>query len=280
MKLREHTEVGFLMLQWLGVLVPGAFRQEVLRGRRTGKSADLRLLADECEPLPTPVQRLIALYPTRKKLMLRARQSLTCPSCGGPITQAQLDDPHGCCEDCYWKLPDGSVGDRQDRPEVYAALERPPPEALWWLSFADDTRCAGLAIVSVTGDQTLQHATSTARRLGLVPEGAWQVAGVPVPERFRAQCAPHAGKLLTVDQVDALAELEARSIKSLEAENSGAGSVEIECMQLEREADDAYRRIGGAADRAAFKRIPGATLTVCPEWAGAMGYDPDKLEDA
>lgn len=49
---------------------------------------------------------------------------------------------------------------------------------------------------------------------------------------------------------------------------------------LERELDDAYRRIGTEADRAAFKRIPGASLTVSPEWAEAMGYDVDKLEGA
>ena len=27
--MRPQSEIGFLMLQWLGVLVPGAFREEV-----------------------------------------------------------------------------------------------------------------------------------------------------------------------------------------------------------------------------------------------------------
>jgi hypothetical protein len=39
--MRPQSEIGWLMLQWLGVLVPGAFREEVKTcgGRRPGKAA-------------------------------------------------------------------------------------------------------------------------------------------------------------------------------------------------------------------------------------------------
>lgn len=199
--LRPYSHVGWFMLQWLGVLVPTAFRDEVRRAAQAqGKSVHQRI----------------------PKVDLHALE-LTCPMCGGPASKAQLDDPHGCCEDCYWRLPDGSVGDRQDRPEVYEELTRrwPAPRAvvtpatvvaetvdlarelgvphqLWWLSFANDMCCAGIALVWLDGEQTLERAAQAAVDQGLTPPGGpWEVFGCEVPEQERAPHLPHAGRLLT-----------------------------------------------------------------------------------
>jgi hypothetical protein len=109
------------MLQWLGVLVPTAFRDEVrAAAAQQGKS----------------------VYQRTPRVDLHAKD-LTCPSCKGPASKAELDDPHGCCADCYWKLPDGSVGDRQDRPEVYAGLD--PIEAELWRGALE----TGVAIIGI-----------------------------------------------------------------------------------------------------------------------------------
>lgn len=69
MTLRPESQAGFLMLQWLGVLVPGAFRKEVATwgGRRAGmsdhgmlRSASAETLAaiDRAASQPTPVRSI------------------------------------------------------------------------------------------------------------------------------------------------------------------------------------------------------------------------------
>jgi hypothetical protein len=47
MRLREHSEVGFLMLQWLGVLVPTAFRDEVQTWGGTRSAGKTKAVQEE-----------------------------------------------------------------------------------------------------------------------------------------------------------------------------------------------------------------------------------------
>jgi len=89
-------------------------------------------------------------------------------------------------------------------------------ERLWWLSYADDHRCAGVAIVRVTGAQTAEHAADVARALKLTPEGTWQVAAIQMPEEEEALAERYAGRLLTT--AEAAAAFEAQSIGSFEEE--------------------------------------------------------------
>ena len=92
-------------------------------------------------------------------------------------------------------------------------------ESLWWLSFADDTTCAGVAIVRLEGEQSTARALDVAQALGITPAGAWQTMGIHVPLEEQAQCEPHAGRFLT--PAEAAAAFEAQSIRTFEEENPG-----------------------------------------------------------
>lgn len=170
MRFRQQSELGWLMLEWLGALcMPSVTRDAVLgtlrvrhQGRREGMSAGLA-----------------------HSVMDGSEQTIT-------------------------RTYDGR-------------------ESFWWLSYADDHRCAGVAIVRVTGEQSAKHAADVARALGLTPAGDWQVMGIQVPEEERALAERFAGRFLTIAEAESA--FAAQSIKSFEAQNPDVsldfGSAEI-----------------------------------------------------
>jgi hypothetical protein len=99
-------------------------------------------------------------------------------------------------------------------------------DSLWWLSFADDESCAGVAIVRVSGEQSAERAAEEAGRLGIAPLGHWQIAAIQVPEEERAQAQPYAGRFLTT--TEATEVFQAQSIKSFEAETGR----EVDCSEI------------------------------------------------
>lgn len=115
MDLRSESQVGFLMLQWLGVLVPGAFRREfeahqLRRGsRRAGKTVALGL---------SPPQREFRLgdvvtYPSPEAMIDASREALgqhtrldgspileKCGCCERLVPRADWDHIYGSCGTC------------------------------------------------------------------------------------------------------------------------------------------------------------------------------------
>lgn len=254
-RLRQYSELGWYGMQLLGSLaLPAVALDEVKRkgaratlmaSRAAGKAQSLRQaaerlhsrqrelldqLADAVE-IDTPGLTVTGTPPHA--------DTRPCEQCETLTTECY---PYGwLCEDCYWRLPDGSSGDREARPEVYAALKalrEPMLEALWWLSYADDHRCAGVVILKVTGDQTLRHAAATAERLGLAPKGDWQVAGTAVPEEERAAAERYAGRFLTVEELrseEAQRDFGAQRVGDFEGANPGV-TVELPIVEPGRDS--------------------------------------------
>lgn len=125
-----------------------------------------------------------------------------------------------------------AMGLKPERPEPEVRTYR-TDSSLWWLSWAsDESGCAGIAIVEVTGEQSVRAAMMAAERLDLVPAGAWQCAGVQIPEEHRAEHAPFVGRFLTT--AEATAAFQAQSVKSFEAEQGiEIGDGELQAAGIE-----------------------------------------------
>lgn len=189
MRFREHSELGWLMLQLLGALCMRAVTRDALAlalqkplmaGRKHGKAS---VMADS----------------DMADAMAYAAGLSMCKRCGISLY-------FGACMQC-------DVGP----PKEPATFTYDGQESLWWLSYADATRCAGVAIVQVTGEQTATRAAEAARALGIAPEGNWEALGIQMPEEERALKQRFAGRFLTIEE--ATREFAAQSIKSFEAEN-------------------------------------------------------------
>lgn len=213
MRLRQDSELGWLMLQLMGALcMPSVTRDAVLaaplmQGRKSGKAAALRFLEDSWPRADTDREAGTAQPQTRSPgPALMGGTTASCARCGWP-----LGGMYGAvCMDCDVDPQDEMT------TSTYSTTE-----SLWWLSYADDQRCAGVAIVRVTGAQTTEHAADVARALELTPPGQWQVMGLQVPEEERATAEPYAGRFLTT--AEAVAAFAARSIKSWEEEHPAHG---------------------------------------------------------
>jgi hypothetical protein len=72
---------------------------------------------------------------------------------------------------------------------------------LWWLSFADDHKHLGVAIVA---GGNIAEAAIRAHAAGCNPGG--EVVGIEIPERDRAAWLRHTDKLLTKYEAEALAK--------------------------------------------------------------------------
>lgn len=238
MRFRATSELGWYAAQMLGSLaLPSVARDAVkikgaravmLAGRAGGKAKSLREAVDRLDAYPkqreafsrtlvgTDSSTGSAPQQTRSQgpapsvmasgdmadAFAYALKATRCPRCG-----AALGGMYGsACMDCDVDPPAETV--------TYSTTD-----GLWWLSWADDHRCAGIAIVRVRGEQSTLAAAREAERLDLVPEGAWQLAGIQVPEEQRAVHAPHVGRFLTTAEATEL--LQAQSLKSFEAENPG-----------------------------------------------------------
>jgi hypothetical protein len=91
---------------------------------------------------------------------------------------------------------------------MLAALRRDdakPARELWWLSFANDVLCVGVALVWLDGEQTLERAAQAAADQGIAPQGGpWEVFGCEVPEDERTRHEAYAGRLLTTHEAAAV----------------------------------------------------------------------------
>ncbi len=115
--LRTQSQLGWLMLEWLGVLVPGAFRQEVRSwhgSRRAGKSAALDAAA------------LVEQYPetvtTRARRLVGKMNESYARSKVRPVLVELDDDP--VPDDVHTFTP----GEVLSWPNVESMLSGEPPE--------------------------------------------------------------------------------------------------------------------------------------------------------
>lgn len=103
----------------------------------------------------------------------------------------------------------------RERRVMLAAFEN-----FWWLSYANDEGCAGVAIVRLTGEQTTERAAERARQLGLEPKGEWEIAAIAFPadgdEAELALMARHADRFFTTTEAEGI--FAAQSIGSFEEE--------------------------------------------------------------
>lgn len=183
MKIRIESTLGWMMLSGLGnELVPGVFKPELfpapplMQGRARGMTEGLYERAQ------------LQLHPAQRRHFDEATTL------------------HG-----HARL----AGLGLDAPEPEVQTYR-TDSSLWWLSWANDNGCAGIAIVEVKGEQSAKAAAAVAERLGLVPAGDWQVAGVQIPEQQRAEHEPFVGRFLTTAEAEVA--FAAQSIKSYQAE--------------------------------------------------------------
>lgn len=109
MRLREYSEVGYLMQQWLGVLVPGAFREEVRRAAKAqGKSVGMRTVAPRMIREPgqyEDIRPITAAMIEGERLLQRARDTKLC-ACSRVVPEREWVYPHDCCSDCAARLDD------------------------------------------------------------------------------------------------------------------------------------------------------------------------------
>jgi hypothetical protein len=223
MRLRPQSELGWLMLQWLAVLVLGhnALNDpSLLRGRAAKpRQAEVRVGGKS-------IEERAAERPEAPKAA-----PLECGCCRREVNY--LDGTYGTCDACAECLSlghcyDPAEGDQRynvqcchgenhvsalraspaDQTVATAAREAEPTDPLWWLSFSDDAKCLGVAIVAAANELETYF---RALHLGIHPGG--QMLGLEIPPENRAECAPHQNRLLTVDEAQAL--FGARSIREL-----------------------------------------------------------------
>ena len=218
MRFRESSELGWLMLQTLGALcLPyvtrdaqawEAARNRALIGRQSGKR---QALFDQLTE---------GLFIDSANLHPKQQEFASVDS--GRYASKLADAKPTSIAAKARRI----VGKREIRTELFDVDRRVEElsittydsrDSLWWLSWADDHQCAGVAIVQVIGEPSTSNAAHAAEVLGLVPEGAWQLAAIQIPEEERAQCEPHAGRFLTTKEAETI--FQAQSIRSWEAEN-------------------------------------------------------------
>jgi hypothetical protein len=179
----------------------GTIPGEAIAAAMRLKSNEPRVGTDSARASAQPQTRSPGLAPIYFDECVRFEPELTalmCERCGRLRY-------FGACMQCDAEEPPATVHTYDGR------------ESLWWLSYADDHRCAGVAIVRVTGEQSAKHAADVARARGLTPAGEWQVMGIQVPEEERALAERFAGRFLTITEAESA--FAAQSIKSFEAQN-------------------------------------------------------------
>lgn len=182
MKIRIESTLGWMMLSGLGnELVPGVFKPELF--------PEPPLMQRRPLGMTEGLHERVHVHPAQRRLALDEATTL-----------------HG-----HARLAELGL----DAPEPEVQTYR-TDSSLWWLSWANDNGCAGIAIVEVKGEQSAKAAAAVAERLRLAPVGDWQVAGVQVPEEHRAAHEPFVGRFLTTAEAEAA--FAAQSIKSYEAE--------------------------------------------------------------
>lgn len=223
-RLRTESQLGWGLCQFLGetclpsVTVDAVKRAEarerlMITGRRSGKRAALKAAVEhhartakpsrEAQPVVLDEtgffdeEAFAEIERTMGRTVL-----ITAP---GARVQAVDTDEHAF-----------TVGQT-----VEMTLPDPPPEvAFWWLSYANDEGCAGVAIVRLRGEQSTERAAERARQLGLEPKGEWEIAAFSFPadgdEAELALMARHADRFLTTTEAEAA--FAAQSIGSFEAE--------------------------------------------------------------
>lgn len=198
MKLRTEDALGYFSTQMLGSLALPAVtvdaQRVVMQGRRRGMSETLTESLWRAA-LTTGVSRFTVGAP----VLLDVEDHCHCARCGLLLVGGNV------CMNCDVDPPETRTFDTR--------------ESFWWLSYADDSRCAGVAIVRLAGEQSETRAAERARELGLQPAGEWQIAAIQAPEEERALMEAHADCLLTTAEAEVA--FAAKAIKTWEAENPG-----------------------------------------------------------